>query len=93
MLFYLFFSLNGIRGHIIYRSLLRESFKAYEGVLYEYFVALVNIIKEGIFIDKPKENKNASSDEEEPWDSTPDEEREKDSSEEENIKKNDKKKK
>ena len=34
---------------------------------------MIEKIKEEIFIDKPKENKNLSSDDEEPGESTPDE--------------------
>ena len=60
-------------AHYIYRSHLREVFKAYEVTLYNFFLALMERCKEEIFIDKPKEQKNLSSDEEEPIDSTPDE--------------------
>ena len=61
-------------AHYIYRSFLREVFRAYEGTLYNFFLWLIEIIKEKIFIDKPKEKKNlASDDDDEPVDSTPDE--------------------
>ena len=61
-------------AHYIYRSFLREVFRAYEGTLYNFFLWLIEIIKEKIFIDKPKEKKIlASDDEDEPVDSTPDE--------------------
>ena len=60
-------------AHYIYRSFIREFFRAYEGNLYNFFLALIEWIKEGIFIDKPKERKNNTSDEDEPVDSTPDE--------------------
>lgn len=61
-------------AHYIYRSFLREVFRAYEGTLYNFFLWLIEIIKEKIFIDKPKEKKNLSSDDDdEPVDSTPDE--------------------
>lgn len=63
-------------AHYIYRSFLREVFRAYEGTLYNFFLWLIEIIKEKIFIDKPKEKKNLASDDDdddEPVDSTPDE--------------------
>ena len=61
-------------AHYIYRSFLREVFRAYEGTLYNFFLWLIEIIKEKIFIEKPKEKKNLSSDDDdEPVDSTPDE--------------------
>ena len=60
-------------AHYIYRSLLREAFKAYEGNVYNFSIAVIEKFKEEIFIDKPKEKKNISSDEEEPGESTPDE--------------------
>ena len=59
-------------AHYIYRSFLREVFKAYEGNLYNFFLGMFEKIKEEIFIDKPKEKKNSTSDDE-PVDSTPDE--------------------
>lgn len=60
-------------AHYIYRSLLREAFKAYEGNVYNFSKLVIEKFKEEIFIDKPKEKKNISSDEEEPGESTPDE--------------------
>ena len=60
-------------AHYIYRSFLREAFKAYEDNIYNFSKAVVDKIKEEIMIDKPKEKKNISSDEEEPGDITPDE--------------------
>ena len=60
-------------AHYIYRSHLRKAFKSYEGILYNFSLAVMEKIKEEIFIDKPKENKNITSEEEEPIDSTPDE--------------------
>jgi len=59
-------------AHYIYRSFLREVFRAYEGNLYNFFLGMFEKIKEEIFIDKPKEKKNSTSDDE-PVDSTPDE--------------------
>ena len=59
-------------AHYIYRSFLREVFRAYEGNLYNFFLGMFEKIKEEIFIDKPKEKKNSTS-EDEPVDSTPDE--------------------
>ena len=60
-------------AHYIYRSHLREVFRAYEEILYKFSLVVVEKIKEEIFIDKPKEQKNTSSDEGEPIDSSPDE--------------------
>ena len=60
-------------AHYIYRSHLREVFRAYEGIMYNFSLSIFEKIKEEIFIDKPKENKNMTSDEDEPVDSTPDE--------------------
>ena len=60
-------------AHYIYRSHLREVFRAYEGIMYNFSLAVMEKIKEEIFIDKPKEQKVISSEEEEPIDSTPDE--------------------
>ena len=60
-------------AHYIYRSFLREAFRAYEGILYNFSIAVFERIKEKIIIDKPKEKKNITSDDEEPGDSTPDE--------------------
>ena len=60
-------------AHYIYRSFIREVFRAYEGTLYNFFLKLIEWMKEGIFIEKPKEKKNMTSDEDEPVDSTPDE--------------------
>ena len=60
-------------AHYIYRSLLREAFRAYEGNVYNFSKLVIEKFKEEIFIDKPKEKKNISSDEEEPGESTPDE--------------------
>jgi hypothetical protein len=60
-------------AHYIYRSFLREVFKAYEGNLYNFFLGMFEKIKEEIFIDKPKENKKLSSDDDDPEDSLPDE--------------------
>jgi len=59
-------------AHYIYRSHLREAFRSYEGILYNFSLVVVEKIKEEIFIEKPKENKNLSNDEEEPTDTTPD---------------------
>ena len=71
-------------AHYIYRSHLREIFRAYEGILYNFSLAVIDKIKEEIFIDKPKEQKNITSDDEEPVDSTPDDnESDDDDSEEE----------
>ena len=58
-------------AHYIYRSFLREFFRAYEGILYNFSIAVMEKIKEEIFIDKPKEKKNLTSDDEEPGESTP----------------------
>ena len=60
-------------AHYIYRSFLREFFRAYEGILYNFSLAVIEKFKEEIFIDKPKEKQNITSDDEEPGDSTPDE--------------------
>ena len=57
-------------AHYIYRSFLREFFRAYEGILYNFSISLMEKIKEEIFIDKPKEKRNITSDDEEP-ESTP----------------------
>ena len=51
-------------AHYIYRSLLREAFRAYEGNVYNFSKLVIEKFKEEIFIDKPKEKKNISSDEE-----------------------------
>ena len=45
-------------AHYIYRSFLREAFRAYEGILYNFSIAVFERIKEKIIIDKPKEKKN-----------------------------------
>lgn len=74
-------------AHYIYRSHLREIFRAYEGILYNFSLAVIDKIKEEIFIDKPKEQKNESSDEEEPVDSSPDENESDDNESEEEPKK------
>jgi hypothetical protein len=66
-------------AHYIYRSFLREFFNAYEGIFYNFLLAIIEYIKEKIFIDKPKEKKDNTSEEEEPCDSTP-EDSEKDES-------------
>lgn len=58
-------------AHYIYRSHLREAFRAYEGIMYDFSLAVMEKIKEEIFIDKPKENKKYSSDDDDPEDSTP----------------------
>ena len=42
-------------AHYIYRSFLREFFRAYEGILYNFALAVIEKFKEEIFIDKPKE--------------------------------------
>ena len=60
-------------AHYIYRSYLREIFRNYEGIMYNFTLAMVEKIKEEIFIDKPQDQRNLSSDEEEPGDSSPDE--------------------
>ena len=60
-------------AHYIYRSHLREAFRAYEGIMYDFSLAVMEKIKEEIFIDKPKENKKLSSDDDDPEDSLPDE--------------------
>ena len=60
-------------AHYIYRSFLREFFRAYEGILYNFSLAVIEKFKEEIFIDKPKEKQNITSDDEEPGDSTPNE--------------------
>ena len=60
-------------AHYIYTSHLREIFKAYEGIMYNFTLAMMEKLKEEIFIDKPKDQKNITSDEEEPGDSSPDE--------------------
>ena len=60
-------------AHYIYRSFLREFFRAYEGILYNFSLSVIEKFKEEIFIDKPKEKQNITSDDEEPGDSTPDE--------------------
>ena len=60
-------------AHYIYRSHLREVFRAYEGVMYDFSLALIEKFKEEVFIDKPKENKLLTSDEDEPIDTSPDE--------------------
>ena len=60
-------------AHYIYRSHLREAFRAYEGIMYDFSLAVMEKIKEEIFIDKPKENKKFSSDDDDPEDSLPDE--------------------
>ena len=75
-------------AHYIYKSHLREVFRAYEGILYNFSLAVIDKIKEEIFIDKPKEQKNLSSDEEEPLDSTPDETESDDEDSEDENKKN-----
>ena len=59
-------------AHYIYRSHLREAFRSYEGILYNFSLVVVEKIKEEIFIEKPRENKNSSNDENEPTDTTPD---------------------
>lgn len=59
-------------AHYIYHSLLREFFKTYEGILYNFALDLSDKLKELIFIEKPKEKKNLTSDDEEPCDSLPD---------------------
>ncbi len=74
-------------AHYIYRSHLRQAFRAYEGILYNFSLTVIEKIKEEIFIDKPKEQKNISSDEEEPIDSTPDDSENENSAEEEEKKK------
>ena len=66
-------------AHYIYRSFLREFFNAYEGIFDNFLLAVIEYIKEKIFIDKPKEKKDNTSEEEEPCDSTP-EDSEKDES-------------
>ena len=66
-------------AHYIYRSFLSEFFNAYEGIFYNFLLAVIEYIKEKIFIDKPKEKKDNTSEEEEPCDSTP-EDSEKDES-------------
>ena len=58
-------------AHYIYRSHLREAFRAYEGIMYDFSLAVMEKIKEEIFIDRPKENKKLSSDDD-PEDSLPD---------------------
>ena len=62
-------------AHYIYRSYLREAFKAYEDIMHKFFLDLIEKIKEMLFIDKPKpiDPQNLSSEEEEPGESTPDE--------------------
>ena len=60
-------------AHYIYRSHLREAFRAYEGIMYDFSLAVMEKIKEEIFIDRPKENKKLSSDDDDPEDSLPDE--------------------
>ena len=74
-------------AHYIYRSHLRQAFRAYEGILYNFSLTVIEKINEEIFIDKPKEQKNISSDEEEPIDSTPDDSENENSAEEEEKKK------
>ena len=59
-------------AHYIYRSHLREAFRAYEGIMYDFSLAVIEKIKEEIFIDRPKENKKLSSDDDDPEDSLPD---------------------
>ena len=59
-------------AHYIYRSHLRDIFRAYEEILYDFSLAAIDKIKTEIFTDKPKEQNNMSSDEEEPIESTPD---------------------
>jgi len=59
-------------AHYIYRSHLREAFRAYEGIMYDFSLAVMEKIKEEIFIDRPKENKKLSSDDDDPEDSLPD---------------------
>ena len=61
-------------AHYIYHSFLKELFKTYEGNLYKFFIYIIEKIKEWIFVDKPKEEKNTTSDEDEPVDSTPESE-------------------
>ena len=61
-------------AHYIYRSHLREAFRAYEGIMYDFSLAVMEKIKEEIFIDRPKENKKISSDDDDPEDSVPDDE-------------------
>ena len=68
-------------AHYIYRSYLREAFREYEGILYHFFCIVIEKFKEEVLIDKPKENKNFSSDED-PIDSTPDEDENNSESEE-----------
>lgn len=58
-------------AHYIYRSHLREVFRVYEGILYNFSLSVMEKIREEIFIEKPKEQKFLSSDEEVPGDSTP----------------------
>jgi len=58
-------------AHYIYRSHLREVFRVYEGFLYNFSLSVMEKIREEIFIEKPKEQKFLSSDEEIPGDSTP----------------------
>ena len=60
-------------AHYIYRSHLREIFRAYESIMYDFTLAMMEKLKEEIFVDKPKDQKNLSSEEEEPGDSSPDE--------------------
>ena len=51
-------------AHYIYRSYIKEAFKAYEGALYNFSLAVMEKIKEEIFVDNPKNIKNNSSDDE-----------------------------
>jgi hypothetical protein len=74
-------------AHYIYRSHLREAFRVYESILYSFSLNFFEKIKEEIFIDKPKENKNMSSDEEEPMDSSSDKSGSWDNDEDENNEK------
>lgn len=51
-------------AHYIYRSYIKEAFRAYEGALYNFSLAVMEKIKEEIFVDNPKNIKTNSSDDE-----------------------------
>lgn len=51
-------------AHYIYKSYIKEAFRAYEGALYNISLAVMEKIKEEIFVDNPKNIKTNSSDDE-----------------------------
>ena len=51
-------------AHYVYRSYIKEAFRAYEGALYSFSLAVMEKIRDEIFVDNPKNIKTNSSDDE-----------------------------